>query len=90
MSEPKFWRGDKLKCPNASSDWRDVTVQDGPFRIEYLRDLERTWGDQPVYLCLVPSGKSILIAESALRSHWEPCPGEHRAARAGGWEKLES
>lgn len=88
MSEPKFWEGDKLSWPDGPVSGRIVTVQEGPFLIEDIRQPLRNWGGKPVYLCKLPDGTKILIGESKLYSHWDPCPGEHRKARDGGWEKL--
>lgn len=84
--EPKFWRGDKLCWPDGKG--RYVTVLGGPYSIMGLRENVPEWGDVPVYLCELSDGTSILIGEPKLRSPWLPCPGEHREARDGGWEKL--
>ena len=86
--EPRFWKGDKLCWPDGPSGSRDVTVRDGPFRVENLREHCSDWGEQAVYLCELPDKTSFLIGETKLRSLWNPCPGEHREARDGGWEKL--
>ena len=88
MDEPKFWVGDKLKWPNGGDGKRDVIVRHGPMRVEYMRAIERNWG-QPVYLCELPDKTSVLIGEKALRSYWVACLGEHRKDREGGWEKLQ-